>query len=55
MRADGKGASPGNLSLSFPIVKVVALVYKSQGVALPFDKKVVSLYSRLADLKKEAY
>ena len=39
MRAGGKVASPGNLSLLFPIVKVVALVFfRSQDVAPPFDK-----------------
>ena len=39
MRSGGKGASPGYLSLLFHIVKVVALVlFRSQAVALPFDK-----------------
>ena len=39
MRSGGKGASPGELSLPFHIVKVVALVvFTSQGVASPFDK-----------------
>ena len=39
MRAGGKGASPGNLSLLFPIVKVVALVlFRSQDVPVTFDK-----------------
>ena len=39
MRAGGKGASPGNPSLLFLIVKAVALVvFRSQDVATPFDK-----------------
>ncbi len=39
MRSGGKGASPGDLALLFPIVKVVALVlFRSQDVAPPFDK-----------------
>ena len=39
MRAGGKVASTGNLSLLFPIVHVVARVLlRSQDVALLFDK-----------------
>ncbi len=39
MRAGGKGTSPGDLSLLFLIVKSVTLVlFRSQDVALPFDK-----------------
>ena len=39
MRSGGKGASPGDLSLSFHIVKAVALVlFRSQDVAPPFHK-----------------
>ena len=39
MRAGGKGASPGNHSLVFLFVTAVALVlFRSQDVALPFDK-----------------
>ncbi len=39
MRSGGKGASPGDLSLLFHIVKVVALVlFRSQDVATPFNK-----------------
>ena len=39
MASGGKGASPGHLSLLFHIVKAVALVlFRSQDVALPFDK-----------------
>ena len=39
MRAGGKGASPGNFSLLFLIVKAVALVlFKSQDVPPTFDK-----------------
>ncbi len=39
MGSGGKGASPGDLSLLFHIVKVVALVlFRSQDDALPFDK-----------------
>ncbi len=39
MRSGGKDASPGDLSLLFHIVKVVALVlFRSQDVALPFSK-----------------
>ncbi len=39
MRAGGKDASPGNLSLLFLIVKAVALVLlRSQDITLPFDK-----------------
>ncbi len=37
MRAGGKGALPGKLSLLFLIVKAVALVlFRSQDVAPPF-------------------
>ncbi len=37
MRSGGKGASPGDLSLLFHIVKVAALVlFRSQDVAPPF-------------------
>ena len=39
MISGGKGASPGDLSLLFHIVKVVALVlFRSQDVAPPFYK-----------------
>ena len=39
MRSGGKGASPGDLSLLFHIVKVVALVhFRSLDVAPPFNK-----------------
>ncbi len=39
MRSGGKGASPGDISLLFHIVKVVALVlFRSQDVAPPFGK-----------------
>ncbi len=39
MRAGGNGASPGNLTLSFSIVKLVALVlFRGQDIAMPFDK-----------------
>ncbi len=39
MRAGGKGATPGNLSLLFLILKAVTLVlFRSQDFDLPFDK-----------------
>ncbi len=39
MRAGGKGASHGNLSLLFLIIKAVArVIFRSQDVAPPFDK-----------------
>ena len=39
MRSGGKGASPGDLSLLFHIVKVGALVvFRKQDVAPPFNK-----------------
>ncbi len=39
MRAGGKGALPGNLSLLFIIVKAVALVlFRSQDIPPTFDK-----------------
>ena len=42
MRSGGKGASPGDLSVLFHIVKVVALVlFRRQDVAPPFDKPIL--------------
>ena len=60
MRAGGRGASPGNLSLLFLIVTVVALVlFRSQDVAPPFDKPrlieklSLKLYLRLHVLSQD--
>ena len=42
MRSGGKGASPGDLSLLFHIVKAVALViFRSQDIALPFFEPIL--------------
>ena len=50
MRSGGKGASPGDLSLLFHIVKVVALVlFRSQNVDKPklIEKLLLQLYRQM--------
>ncbi len=62
MGASSKGASPGNLSLLFLIVKAVALVlFRSQDVELSFDKPrlieklSLKLYRQLCSESKLQY